>query len=136
MSVTGIAMYLGLAAFALGFLSVALSVHRIVRRLLAERAWVAAVNQHDTEHEQFVFDLVKEGRYLKRQSTLSHSLLGQHYLEQTVADLVRLLAAERTLPESAAREIEEALRQPSPEGRREYARKLVLEGLRGRVGVA
>lgn len=129
-----IVITLAASSLVLALFGVIVSLRRIARRLSAERAWVKAVQKHDSQSEQLMLDLTKEGRILQR--VLSRSVLGEEYLAQALADIVQQFAAEQTLSQDAVKEITAALNQPSRTGRREYARKLVQEGLKGRVQIA
>lgn len=99
----------------------------------AERAWVAGLKK--LELSGMLTDLVNEER-LVGGSDAAREQWRRIYLSGAVKDVLALLGSRQAISQQDLRRIEAALEQPTESGRRNYARKLVEEGLQGRVLIA
>lgn len=125
-----LATILRYSAFVLSLVGVWVAARSVFNSLRAERLWVRQV-AHRREALLRLAAELEEDAYSSRDATSVRREI------EMLAELDRMIDAAFGEKDARARQqLEAALHQPSLQGRRRYARKLVEEGIRGHAGVA
>jgi len=111
------------------FFGVIVTTRQIVKFRQAERDWRRACTGMEYDR---AWSLVHVIAQTHAGSSARERLSAEEHerLLAMIAETVRSLDEERTIPKPSARMLEAALSQPSPAGRRNYADKLAREMLR------
>jgi hypothetical protein len=91
--------------------------------LHAEHAWLRAITTSPRDLRRLVEDLRREQELMRQVGATDFT---STYLERTLTDLIDSLAGRGALTKREHKYLLQGLRQPSPEGRRLYARKLAF----------